>query len=81
MQTVRQVAGDRCVQIVSCVIMWLASIRLARLLRRRLFTFERRRVFALRTREKGPQSHHYDQSRPFLEEVEETEVRWMACKP
>jgi hypothetical protein len=52
-------AGDRCVQIVSCVIVWLTSIRLVRLVHRRLFTFEKRRVFALRTREKGRQSRHY----------------------
>jgi hypothetical protein len=60
---------------------WLASIRLVRLVHQRLFTFEKRRVSALRTRDKGRQSYHYDQSRSFLEEVEEAVVRWMAYNP
>jgi len=50
------------------VVVWLASIRLVRLVHWTLH-FERRCVLALRTREKGQQYHHYDQSRPCLEEA------------
>jgi hypothetical protein len=66
--------GDRCIPAVRCVVVWLAFIRLVRLVHRGLF---RQRVFVLWTRENGQQSYHYDQSRPFLEEVEEAEVREM----
>jgi hypothetical protein len=59
MEMVRQ-GADQCVQMV--VVVWLAGYAGAMDI-----LFERRRVLALRTREKDQQYPHYDQSRPSLE--------------